>query len=317
MLRTLYLMSRYLSLIVECYLLFNIHGGWSPWWHKGSIWNHTFRLSQSSCWPEGDQKRSDRGEKFFRYFSCRTSVVQQPQTFREKLQFRIRFATTKPRFSLQVSTCWTTSVETLPQHEISLSKCWSTKGRPESCQAGSSPSCQPPPQDTGGLLVISDPTKLLLCWKNACFFCNECIGLYFFHFTVKPVRNSSLNDKIFFLTIFFLTKLTYWNECTWSSHGTCLWICPHHGRPAISVLWLNLDPALKCWKPILALLPQNLWLLICRYIEKVLKIGAVAGHNTRDIEFSKVTNWTEMAVLCTITVTDFTIFSSSDKLKWS
>ena len=106
--------------------------------------------SQSSCWPEGDQKRSDRGEKFFRYFSCRTSVVQQPQTFREKLQFCIRFATTKPRFSLQVSTCWTTSVETLPQHEISLSKCWSTKGRPESCQAGSSPSCQPPPQDTGG-----------------------------------------------------------------------------------------------------------------------------------------------------------------------
>ena len=74
-------------------------------------------------------------------------------------------------------------------------------------------------------------------------------------------------------------------------------------------------PRSEVLKAYLALLPQNLWLLICRYIEKVLKIGAVAGHNTRDIEFSKVTNWTEMAVLCTITVTDFTIFNSSDKLK--
>ena len=41
----------------------------------------TFRLSQSCCRPEGHQKRSDRGEKFLGYFSLRTSVVQQPETF--------------------------------------------------------------------------------------------------------------------------------------------------------------------------------------------------------------------------------------------
>ena len=135
--------------------------------------------SQSSCWPEGDQKRSDRGEKFFRYFSCRTSVI--------------RFATMKPRFSLQVSTCWTTSVETLPQHEISLSKCWSTKGRPESCQAGSArvlPQARrrvrldhPPrvnhPHKILGDFWSSPILQNFFCAENESLFCNECKGLYF------------------------------------------------------------------------------------------------------------------------------------------
>ena len=47
----------------------------------------TFRLSQSCCRPEGDQKRSDRGEKFLGYFSLRTSVVQQPETFVQNSNF--------------------------------------------------------------------------------------------------------------------------------------------------------------------------------------------------------------------------------------
>ena len=43
--------------------------------------------SKSSCWPEGDQKRSDCGEKFLGYFSCRTSVVQQPESFAKNSKF--------------------------------------------------------------------------------------------------------------------------------------------------------------------------------------------------------------------------------------
>jgi hypothetical protein len=43
--------------------------------------------SKSSCWPEGDQKRSDCGEKFLGYFSCRTSVVQQPESFAKNSNF--------------------------------------------------------------------------------------------------------------------------------------------------------------------------------------------------------------------------------------
>ena len=43
-----------------------------------SMGGTTFRLSQSSCRPEGDQKRSNHRNKFYRYFLCRTSVVQQP-----------------------------------------------------------------------------------------------------------------------------------------------------------------------------------------------------------------------------------------------
>ena len=47
----------------------------------------TFRLGQSCCRPEGDQKRSDHGEKFLGYFSLRTSVVQQPETFVQNSNF--------------------------------------------------------------------------------------------------------------------------------------------------------------------------------------------------------------------------------------
>ena len=50
----------------------------------------TFRLSQSCCRPEGDQKRSDRGEKFLGYFSLRTSVVQQPETFVQNSNIKFR-----------------------------------------------------------------------------------------------------------------------------------------------------------------------------------------------------------------------------------
>ena len=121
-----------------------IHGGWSPWWHKGSIWNH-FQIEQKQLLTGGRPeevwlRRKILGIFFVPHFGCSTTGI-----FREKLQFRKRFAIAKPRFSLQFPLERTTSVETAPQHEISLSMCWSTKGRPESChRARSSPSSTPP-----------------------------------------------------------------------------------------------------------------------------------------------------------------------------
>ena len=64
----------------------------SPWWICRTLlgrenWDLLNGMGQSCCRPEGDQKRSDRGEKFLGYFSLRTSVVQQPETFVQNSNF--------------------------------------------------------------------------------------------------------------------------------------------------------------------------------------------------------------------------------------
>ena len=64
----------------------------SPWWICQTLlgrenWDLLNGMGQSCCRPEGDQKRSDRGEKFLGYFSLRTSVVQQPETFVQNSNF--------------------------------------------------------------------------------------------------------------------------------------------------------------------------------------------------------------------------------------
>ena len=107
----------------------------------------TFRLSQSCCRPEGDQKRSERGKIlgifFAPHFGCSTTG-----NFRAKLQFRKRFAIAKPCFALQFP-LENTSVETVTTREL-VRSVGRRRVRPSRCRAGSSPSCQPPPQDTGG-----------------------------------------------------------------------------------------------------------------------------------------------------------------------
>ena len=69
------ILSVYLSWIV------NIHGGWSPWWHKGSIWKPLSDWAKAAV----DRRETRRGLTAAKNsrdnFSLRTSVVQQPETF--------------------------------------------------------------------------------------------------------------------------------------------------------------------------------------------------------------------------------------------
>ena len=125
----------------------------------------TFRLSQSCCRPEGDQKRSDRGEKFLGYFSLRTSVVQQPETFVQNSNFAnaslLRNLVLHYSFHLKT-----------PQWKLTTRELIRSVGRrrvrPSRCRAGSSPLVSTTPTRYWGLLVISDPKKLLLwCERNA------------------------------------------------------------------------------------------------------------------------------------------------------
>ena len=74
-----------------------------------SSWAGKLRLAQwvgpLSDWAKAavDQRRSDRSEKFYRYFSCRTSVVQQPKNLREKLQLIQSFSILKCVLGVQNS----------------------------------------------------------------------------------------------------------------------------------------------------------------------------------------------------------------------
>ena len=62
--------------------------------------------------------------------------------------YRKRFAIAKPCFALQFP-LENTSVETVTTREL-VRSVGRRRVRPSRCRAGSSPSCQPPPQDTGG-----------------------------------------------------------------------------------------------------------------------------------------------------------------------
>ena len=92
----------------------------------------TFRLSQSCCRPEVDQKRSDRwkilGIFFAPHFSCSTTG-----NFRAKLQFRKRFAIAKPCFALQFP-LENTSVETVTTREL-VRSVGRRRVRPSRCQS--------------------------------------------------------------------------------------------------------------------------------------------------------------------------------------
>ena len=125
----------------------------------------TFRLSQSCCRPEGDQKWSnpmkiswDIFRSAFRLFnnrklSCKTPISQTLR-YCETL-----FCTTVSTWKHLRGNCDNTRT---------CSKCWSTKGPPESLSSRIIPLVSTTPTRYWGLLVISDPKKLhLWCERNA------------------------------------------------------------------------------------------------------------------------------------------------------
>ena len=118
-------------------------------------------------WP----RRKILGIFFAPHFGCSTTG-----NFRAKLQFRKRFAIAKPCFALQFP-LENTSVETVTTREL-VRSVGRRRVRPSRCRAGSSPSCQPPPQDTGGFWS-SPILQNFFCAENESLFCNECKGPYF------------------------------------------------------------------------------------------------------------------------------------------
>ena len=133
-----------------------------------SMGGTTFRLSQSSYRLEGDQKTSDRDEKFYRYFSCRTSVVQQPSISVQNSNFAyaslLRNLVLHCDFPVVSPPPWKIHNTRYPYRSscVDEGKGLSRVRQGLSRTSGSSPHVNLPTR-YWALLVISDPTKLLLC----------------------------------------------------------------------------------------------------------------------------------------------------------
>ena len=130
----------------------------------------TFRLSQSSCRPEEGQKRSGLGKQFYGCFSCRTSVVQQPSISVQNSNFAyaslLRNLVFHYDFPVVSPPPWKIHNTRYPYRSscVDEGKGLSRVRQGLSRTPGSSPHVNLPTR-YWALLVISDPTKLLLCWE--------------------------------------------------------------------------------------------------------------------------------------------------------
>ena len=183
----------------------------SPWWICQTLlgrenWDLLNGMGQSCCRPEGDQKRSDRGEKFLGYFSLRTSVVQQPETFVQNSNFAN--ASLLRNLVLHYSFHLKTPPWKLWQHENLFEVLVDEGSARVVVEPDHPPRVNHPHKILGASGHLRSEKTSSVVWKK-CFFLDECKGLNSVHYTVET------RISIMIKVVFFKRKVLK-VYCTWS-----------------------------------------------------------------------------------------------------